>query len=101
MNSKTFRRRDKLARLAATLRNRDQADRGENVQSSPTPIQIQHNIVPKTSTDNGTSVPQKRSKWAAMAAERQQWDADYVTTTPQKEGYSKRENVKVSLENCK
>merc|ERR1711892_347919 len=78
-------RKEKLALLAANIRSMERADRGES-PSPPPPQQQQQQQRKRTSGEGeGTTSAsieasprkKKNSKWAALAAERQGWDADF------------------------
>jgi len=76
-------RKEKLARLAANIRSMERADRGES--PSPPPQQQQQQRKRTSGEGEGTTSAsieasprkKKNSKWAALAAERQGWDADF------------------------
>merc|ERR1711892_1003383 len=76
-------RKEKLARLAANIRSVERADRGES--PSPPPQQQQQQRKRTSGEGEGTTSAsieasprkKKNSKWAALAAERQGWDADF------------------------
>lgn len=78
-------RKEKLARLAANLRSMERADRGESPSpppSTPPPAQQRKRTSNEGNGESATSSTasprkKKNSKWAALAAERQGWDADF------------------------
>ena len=63
-------------------RNRDQADRGEEPATPDTPEKSDETERAPAVMQQAT--PTKQSKWAKMAAERAQWDNDFVQKTPSK-----------------